>query len=246
MPVFYNACRHCFVFTNLKVMYSTLTLQDELVQRSADRVTDKEAFARLLLRKVGLGPASFLLIRNPYARAVSFFADKFRRHPALEQERGFADFDGWQACQRMFFAPLSIDATQSPGAVSRALQTVSFGDMVAVLPTLYRQDPHLRPQHEIETVFWRGLPQRVTFDGLVPIEQMNPALMLDRLGVNVEQRRNRTQRDPYTSHLTPDILATLNALYEDDFARFGYCMHDRVPEEPVLAPVRPSSSFLTA
>lgn len=246
MPVFYNAHRRCFVFTNLKVMYSTLGMQDELVQRSADRQTDKASFARLLLRKVGLGPSAFLLVRNPYARVVSFFADKFRRHPALEREREFEEFEGWQACQRMFFAPFGIDPAQSPEAISHALEAVSFSDVVDTLPDRYRRDPHLRPQHEIETISWRGLPQRVAFDGLVPIEQMDPVLMRDRLGVDVGQSRNRTQRAPYTSHLTPQILSTLNTLYADDFERYGYQMHDRVPDEPVLAPTRPSPSLLTA
>lgn len=241
MPVFYNASKRCLIFTNLKVMYSTLSQQPALRQRSADRHVDKETYARLWARKVGLGGTAYLLVRNPYARVASFFADKFRRHPRLERDRGFEDFPGWQDCQELFFPLVDVDGSRSPEDVSRMLEDVAFEAVVRALPEVYEQDPHLRPQHRIRTVTWRGLPVRTSFDDVIPIETMDSGFMNDRLGVDVGQKRNTTSRGSYTDYLTPDTLAVINDLYREDFALFGYERHATVPNAPVLAPTAPCS-----
>jgi hypothetical protein len=158
------------------------------------------------------------------------------------RQRGFEEFAEWQDCQELFFSRVGIDGRQSPEAVSRALENVPFEAVVRALPEVYEHDPHVRPQYQIQTVAWRGLSVRVSFDDVIPIETMEAAFMRERLGVNVEQKRNTTSRATYADYLTPDTLSVINELYRVDFARFGYKRHEAVPEAPVLAPTSPRAS----
>jgi len=246
MAVLFNSNEGCYVFTNLKVMFSTLNNHEVLTHCDRDRKVDKYTYACLLLRKIGLGPATYLLVRNPYARIVSFFEDKFRSHPVLERERGFTGFDEWQDCQQIFFDQLDIDSSiDSPEIISRQLEAVSFGEMVEVLPEVYRNDPHLRPQIEICKLRWRQLSLHIRFDRIIPIEEMDAAFMRERLGVDITQRYNSTDRSSYEKYLSPDTLPVLNAVYCKDFECFGYESHDVVSNSPTLAPPNSPSSPLS-
>jgi hypothetical protein len=243
MTTFYQAEKDCMIFTNLKVMFSILKNHEYLTYRGADREIDKYAFAQLLFRNVGLGPAAQVPVRNPYARIVSFFEDKFHRHPAISREREFEDFEDWQDCQEMFFDPSNIDGSASPETVARQLEAVSFTEMVRFLPTVYRTDPHLRPQVKISTVRWRRLQFRVWFDTITPIEKMDPTFMRNRLGVDVKIQRNSTEHPPYTEYLSTSTLRVLNTLYREDFERLGYERHFSVPDTPTLCPSRSPSDI---
>jgi hypothetical protein len=55
MATFYSRNNGCIVFTNLKVMFSTLSQHEVLERRGSDRRVDKHTYISLLARKAGLG-----------------------------------------------------------------------------------------------------------------------------------------------------------------------------------------------
>jgi hypothetical protein len=74
------------------------------------------------------------------------------------------------------------------------------------------------------------------FDKVIPIEEMGEAFMLDRLGIDVNQKDNSTDRPSYIEYLSTDTLSALNRLYREDFACFGYERHEVVPAALMLSP----------
>jgi len=245
MPAFLNRDKRCLLFTNLKVAYSTLKGQSTLVKKGGDRKIGKEACILILLRKTFIGPNTYLMVRNPYSRVVSFFVDKFRRHPRLERSKGFENFSKWQDCQELFFPFVNIDERQQPRKVSKALEKVSFESVIRALPEVYKKDPHLRPQHYIRDVSFYELRLSISFDSIIPIENMDPEFMHRKTGVDITQKRNTTKRDTYPSYLNSDTLDIINTLYRKDFDYFGYKRHRTVPDAPVLEPVRRANKALS-
>ena len=76
-------------------MYSTLRFQKNLTDGN-HHVTRK-----LFLKKfMSTRTKHIMLVRNPYDRVASFYADKFKKHPSHFKE---GNARGWQDCQKLLF-----------------------------------------------------------------------------------------------------------------------------------------------
>lgn len=208
MPSFYNAERNYVITTNLKVMYSTLSQQPSL------QLLRKDLHAAI---RVWLTPGvrRYFLVRNPYDRLVSFYADKFQTEPAAHR------LASWQDCQRIFFPALGLCAEDPPEAVAQRLRALPFDRFTGLLPHLFRLDRHLWPQYWGLRFRIRGLSIPAPFDRILKIEQDRDVLAGD-LGIDLTVRANVTAHDRADHYFSAASYAVVNDIYRQDFERFGY------------------------
>ena len=210
MPSFYNAERSYIVSTSLKVMYTTLTKQPAL----RPLPDDLRAALRLWLTP---GVRRYLLVRDPYDRLVSFHADKLR----AAVPKGEAA--SWQHCQQILFPHLGLSGREEPAAIAERLRAVSFEAFVALLPRVFRADPHLWPQSWSRSFRVRGVKLPARVDRVLKIEEDVEALTRE-LGLDVSIRDNATEHDPAERYFDAPTYQVANQVYRDDFVGFSYPM----------------------
>lgn len=212
MPRFLERSGRFLVSTNMKVMYSTLTAHEHLEE------VDERAFHRAL--RAGPRPHLFLT-RDPHARAVSAFKDKYRRQMELV---GTEAFWGWQRAHRVHYRHLGLREGDSDERKREAFLGMTFGRFVDLLPRTKVWDGHLRPQYLLERVrVKRLLPvasARVTHHRRM--EELDPEELLRDWDLDVGQRRNSTPRAKDPEYEDPAIVARVRAVYAADCARYGY------------------------
>lgn len=155
----------------------------------------------------------FSFVRNPYARVVSCWADKFAGKPLIG-----GDFfvDAYLAIRQ------EID-TDLPAGADRML---SFAEFVifAAATAKARHDMHLQLQHDILNMpgIALGLIGKVeTFDA-----DFGP--VLDFLDASDEVRReaavaiNKSHHDDWPVYYTRELADRIYRAYERDFDAFGY------------------------
>jgi hypothetical protein len=156
----------------------------------------------------------FTFVRNPYARLLSAWSDKFQGRRLIEGEP-------------------SIDAYRAHrAAISRSLpdgpdQTLSFPEFVefATATVDQRIDIHWQLQDDFATV--PGLPLNLI--GKVESFQTDFARVLDHIGVTNEARArylqhavNASSHEPWQDYYTDALAARVYRAYERDFDKFGY------------------------
>lgn len=213
---FIDPVRRFTLATNYKVMYSTLLAQPQLSVVHDHR----ELFGRL----VGEHPPitdHYLLVRDPYARLLSFYADKFLFHPPGADEASI------QGSHRVFFAALGADA-MSPEERTASFRATDFPRFVTLLtPELIASNVHLVPQSHTLALPRRFLARRALARVWKPgrVLKMEEDLeVLAALGIDIEVRINATSHAGVTATYTPDAYRRVSSLYRDDFERFGYPM----------------------
>lgn len=155
----------------------------------------------------------FSFVRNPYARAVSCWADKFAGKPLVD---GDPFIDAYLAKRR------EIDSRLPHGAD----RTLSFADFVvyAAAAASARSDSHLQAQDDILVI--PGL--KLDFIGKVESFNADFARILDYLKANPEVRRdaataaNESDHDNWPTYYSGDLADRIYRAYERDFDRFGY------------------------
>jgi hypothetical protein len=174
------------------------------------RSMTKSSFYRLATHPHTL---RFSFVRNPYARAVSCWADKYRDKPLVP---GDPFTDVYLAKRRQIDAPL-------PAEVDR---TLSFADFVTFVAALARQrcDIHFQVQDDILAM--PGIT--LDFVGKVETFAQDFTRVLDHLSANDALRRaamsaiNESSHDCWASYYTPRLADRLYRAYECDFDRFAY------------------------
>lgn len=161
----------------------------------------------------GAGTLRFSFVRNPYTRAVSCWADKFRGKPLVP---GDPFVDIYLARRQV------IDGTLPAGAD----RTLSFADFIVFLAAVARQrcDIHFQVQDDILCM------PGITLDliGKVETFAQDFAPVLGHLRASPAVRGeaaaavNESDHGPWTSYYTPDLAARLYRAYECDFDRFAY------------------------
>jgi hypothetical protein len=156
----------------------------------------------------------FTFVRNPYARVLSTWSDRFQGRPLIEGNP-------------------SINAYRSHrAAISRLLpdgpdQTLSFPEFVefATATVHQRIDIHWQLQDDFVTV--PGLPLNLI--GKVESFQTDFARVLDHIGANNEARArylqqavNPSSHAPWQEYYTDALAARVCRAYERDFDKFGY------------------------
>jgi hypothetical protein len=155
----------------------------------------------------------FSFVRNPYARAVSCWADKYRGKPLVPGD----PFTDLYLAQRH-----EIDAALPAGAD----QTLSFADFITFVAAIARRrcDIHFQVQDDILSM--PGI--RLDFIGKVETFAQDFVRVLDHLHASDTLRRtarsamNESRHDPWTSYYTPALADIIYRAYECDFDRFAY------------------------
>ena len=168
------------------------------------------AFYRLA---TGADTLRFSFVRNPYARAVSCWSDKFANKPLVP---GDAFIDIYLAIRR------DIDA-KLPAGADRTLSFAEFA-IFAAAAAQTRRDIHLQPQNDMLSI--PGLP--LDFIGKVETFDADFARVLDHLDASEALRReaaiplDESHHDDWPTYYTRDLADRIYRAYERDFARFGY------------------------
>jgi len=159
------------------------------------------------------GTLRFSFVRNPYARMVSCWADKWQDRPLVN---GDALIDRYLAHRT------EIDAALPAGAD----RTLSFADFVTYASALAerRIDAHLQAQHDILAM--PGI--RLDFIGRIERFAADIAHVLDHIGAANGVRGeavnpvNRSRHGPWEDYYTPALRARIYRAYERDFDLFRY------------------------
>jgi hypothetical protein len=174
------------------------------------RSMTKSSFFRLATSPSTL---RFSFVRNPYARAVSCWADKFRGKPLVPGDP-FVD---------LYLARRHDIASELPAGRDR---TLTFAEFVVFLATVAnsRCDIHFQVQDDILSM--PGIALDVV--GRVESFAEDFARVLDHLGADDTLRReaalpiNESNHDDWTSYYTPELADCVYRAYECDFDRFAY------------------------
>jgi hypothetical protein len=155
----------------------------------------------------------FSFVRNPYARAVSCWADKYQGKPLTP---GDDYVDRYLARRPCIDAPLPAGPQH----------TLSFADFVtyAAASAYSRCDAHLQAQDDILAI------PGIDLDLIGKVESFSDdfARVLDHARIGDTHRRasaiplNRSRHDHWAAYYTDELAARLYHAYERDFDRFQY------------------------
>lgn len=155
----------------------------------------------------------FSFVRNPYARAVSYWAYRFQGKPLIPGDR-FVDL--YLAHRPGIAANLPVGADQ----------TLSFPQFVSYATAIAerRYDDHLQLQDDILSVN----PIKLDFIGKVEDFRRDFIRVLDHLGASRPVREeatiplNTSRHDDWRTYYTTELADRIYRAYERDFDRFGY------------------------
>lgn len=155
----------------------------------------------------------FAFVRNPYARLVSAWADKFQNRP-LVPGNSFID---------LYLAHRA--ATDRPLSAGRE-QTLSFAQFIefAVTTSDRRIDAHWQLQDDLISM------PGIALDFVGTVETFNEDFrrVLDHVGAHrrlreaISVHHNASCHYPWQDYYTDRLAARVYRAYERDFSRFGY------------------------
>lgn len=155
----------------------------------------------------------FSFVRNPYARAVSCWADKFRDKPLVPGDP-------------LITAYLAVRRDLAADFPAGADHRLSFPQFVhfAAAAAQRRCDIHVQTQDDILSM------PGITLDHVGKVESFADdfARVLDHAGASHVVRRealipmNESRHDPWSAYYTAELAERIYRAYERDFDRFGY------------------------
>ena len=169
-----------------------------------------DSFFRLA---TGTDTLRFSFVRNPYARIVSCWADKFAGKPLVD---GDFFIDSYLAVRQQLDGRLPIGADS----------TLSFSDFIifAAATATTGHDVHLQTQDDILSM------PGINLDMIGKVETFGADFVrvLDHLKASEDIRRealvalNESHHDDWPTYYTPELADRIYRAYERDFDRFGY------------------------
>jgi hypothetical protein len=155
----------------------------------------------------------FSFVRNPYARVVSCWADKFADKPLIG---GDVFIEAYLAIRREIDADL-------PAGPDRTLSFAEFAAFAAATATA-RHDIHLQAQDDILRM------PGIELDMIGKVETFDADFVrvLDYVNASDAIRRdaaiaiNKSHHNDWPTYYTPDLADRIYRAYECDFDRFGY------------------------
>jgi Sulfotransferase family len=207
--------------TTIKMTLSGLTSRrpgsfDELHKRRFSGLTSPARVGVARFYRLATSPQTlrFAFVRNPYARLVSAWADKFQNKPLAPGEDSFVD--------QYLVGRRSTDASLPAGPES----TLSFAQFVryAAATANDRIDAHWHLQDDILNM--PGI--KLDLVGKVETFHADFAHVLDHIGADGRTRQlsyvayNPSQHRPWQSYYSRDIADCVYRAYRRDFDRFGY------------------------
>lgn len=222
-------------------MYSSLSFQSDLEEIFLNNYLDCLKFKSQQRQK-----RTIMFVRNPYTKLISFFEDKFIRHPnmSIEAKFKYCGKSDWQRCQKIFFPYLNIEPSLSIEKVAKKLEQTSFEKFSVCLPNIYLQDHHLSPQtntlkfhksiKSLNKNIYYSEPILVDLkvDEIFKLEDLDSDHLGQKLNLNLTKVRNKTHyTKPWKSYFTnSEVLAIVNDLYQEDFTYFNYPQYHSVTE----------------
>jgi len=218
MPYFRVHDSHKLVLTNFKVMFTSFT--------ETSNFTKIKRYKAYLLLKQNDTQVHFT-VRDPYQKAISLYKDKFQFTPLN------ADLTKpvkWEKPQRIFFPTMGLSTKRdSDQKIQETLMNTSFDEFVQLLKKCYWRDEHTQPQHWI-----LDHPRYLLFKKLhvnqkrLTIYKMDEARELDAFamstGFDNSKHANSTAEITTPKEFSPESIETINNIYENDFADYGYAM----------------------
>lgn len=161
----------------------------------------------------------FAIVRDPYERIYSAWANKFRGRPLVPSkglQKPIPEIDTYLRLRA------SIDPSLPAGEKAR----MTFGEFLVYVEAIIHSwaDPHIVPQSRFLNVPFAPIGRLVRLESYV--EQMQPIMqhlkaspeITSRLGEKV----NATGLTKEQYAITPDQRTIIERLYRDDFEAFGY------------------------
>jgi len=206
--------------TTIKTALSRLTVRGPIAPDKIHnrRHTGLRAPSRIGLsafHRLATSPATlrFAFVRNPYARLVSAWADKFQNKPLV---RGDSFIEKYLAHRA------DIDASLPAGGE----QTLSFGQFVmfATASALCRIDAHWQEQQDLLTM------PGITLDHIGKVESFNRDFspVLEHVGhgpellLSASLRLNASQHRPWPDYYSPTLADLVYRSYQRDFDLLRY------------------------
>jgi len=197
MPFFYSKSKDFLLYTNFKVMYSTLRKQDSLKRLKG------------ILLWMYRGKKTYVLGRDPYSRLESFYRDKLNKDLGIDKKL--------VRSQKIFLPHVGLNRWSKKKDVVEKLGAIDFPDFIELLPKVYMKNRHLHPQVKI----FQGIesPVKLRIEDKESMETLQSTF-----GIDTTLRVNKTNREQFILEWTPEMYRIVNDLYKDDFEFFGYGM----------------------
>jgi hypothetical protein len=176
----------------------------EIHKRRVSKLKGPEAFSPASLHEIATSPEwfRFSFVRNPYARLVSCFADKFSGR-VMSRNDGYAD-------QLLSYRP------QYEGKAITFLEFAEFACETAK----HRINTHWNLQSDI-----LAMPG-ISLDFIGKVESFDEDFppIAERLGLPTKAgvHVNRSERSDWIDYYTPTLATMVQRAYQEDFDRFGY------------------------
>jgi hypothetical protein len=155
----------------------------------------------------------FAFVRNPYARLVSAWADKFSDKPLVPGDSFVDDYLAWHG---------AIDAALPHGPD----KTLSFAQFVVFATATARRRVDAHWQLQADLVAMPGIP--LDFIGKVELFHHDFTRVLDHvdadrdLNAAIALRLNTTRHSPWPDYYSADLASRVYRAYEPDFDAFAY------------------------
>ncbi|MFT2090213.1 sulfotransferase family 2 domain-containing protein [Paraglaciecola sp. 2405UD69-4] len=216
MPFFKVRGESRIIITNFKVMFTSFKATGNLQKLKRYR-----AYFYLKLTS----PDIYFTVRDPYAKAVSFYKDKFQKIPSQVDS---SQYFKWEKPQRVFFPLLGLDSrTSSTAEIKQGLLDTSFDEYVDMLAKVYHLDEHINPQSWIlnhpNYGAFKSLGVSLAEVQILHIENLEHMQRLSSVtNFDVNQKANSTSTVKQQYQINAKQRVILNQIYAEDFTNFGY------------------------
>lgn len=215
MNFFLHPEKRVLIIANLKVMFSSLSKQENLIHLPPQK------FRELLRKKYLVGHEIFFLARNPYARIVSNYFDKFVYNPEAAHYQ-------IQNCQQLYLRHLGLFVTgENPAKTKEKLKAITFAEFVRNLDALFMEDFHFAPQTSLKIgkLSWFDQMKTHLFHLMnYQVVKMESDLdpFFDDLNLNRRIHDNQTMHGDFSEYFSSDLYHQVNMIYKEDFRCLGY------------------------
>jgi hypothetical protein len=160
----------------------------------------------------------YLIVRNPYNRFLSLFADKYRKQP----QRILDKLHTWEKVHTCLFPYLGISPGDADDTIARAFMNMQISDFLAILPKVINEDEHFMPQMASRQLkLSNQISINLKINGSYRLEDQQDEL--SRLtGIDFGVQKNKSNSTNYKNVLTNEDLEILNNLYKQDFGLGKY------------------------
>ncbi len=194
-------------------MYSFLQKQEEL-----NRIFwNKKTLHLAILNKTVVQPKAFLLLRDPEARFISYFKDKFRKEPLRMIEEGRLEPHNLQQCQRLWLSHIGVPLGDIKSCCYELIRT-PVDSVVEWLPNAYKRDSHTLPQFYSLYAQWHNFRIRLNIKKSFLIDRDEELDQFGKLtGIDIFRKVNHTDDVVESVKLSPSSSMILQNLYKCDF-----------------------------